>query len=268
MKNILITGCSSGLGLETARYLVDEGHRVYATARTPNKSVELQAFKQQYTNLHILPMDVCDEKSVSECIGQILQQRPIDVLINNAGIAGCGSVEEMNMSVFQQIMDTNLYGAIRCIQAVLPAMRKRQKGCIINMSSISGRIFGSFMSGYCASKAALEALSESLAQEVAPLGIRVAVVQPEIFNTSIFPKMRVEDIISDYPTLKLKPAVWSRQLQTAPPLMVVAEVINSIINGANHAFRHPAGPNAQQLLNMRNSIADEDWIAVGNKVIK
>ena len=126
-------------------------------------------------------MDVDSDESVKEAINLIQNEHgPIDVLVNNAGIECHGSIEELDFSDFRAVMETNYFGPIRCIQAVLPQMRTRKNGCIINVTSVAGRISCSPLGSYSASKFALEALSESLAQEVKTFNIRVAVVQPGI----------------------------------------------------------------------------------------
>ena len=116
----------------------------------------------------------------------------IDVLINNAGISDFGAVEELPMDSFNNDMNTNYFGTVRCIKAVLPSMRKRKSGLIINVSTVAGKLFSNFHSTYCASKAAVEAFSESLAQEVLPFNIKVVVVQPAFIETPIFNKARAK----------------------------------------------------------------------------
>jgi NAD(P)-dependent dehydrogenase (short-subunit alcohol dehydrogenase family) len=135
-------------------------------------------------------MDVDSDRSVADCFAGIYDQGGhIDVLVNNAGIERHGSVEELPLSAFRETMETNYFGAIRCIQQVLPWMRESRSGCIINVSSVAGKISASPFAPYAASKFALEALSEALAGELKPFGVRVAIVQPGIIETPM-PKMR------------------------------------------------------------------------------
>ena len=124
---------------------------------------------------------------------------PIDVLVNNAGIDRSGSVEELPLADFRAVMETNYFGVIRCIQAVLPAMRQRRSGCIINVSSVAGHISSAPLAPYSASKFALEALSESLAQEVKPFNVRVAIVKPGIIDTPMARHIGVALGASPYP---------------------------------------------------------------------
>lgn len=182
MSTVLVTGCSSGIGLATALELARGGHQVLATMRHPERAPQLEeTAANEKLWIKVLPLDVDSDESVSSCFKAISE--PIDVLVNNAGIEVHGSVEELPMSSMIAVMNTNCFGAVRCIKAVLPQMRGRQSGCIVNVSSISGRIAHSPLSAYCASKFALEAFSEALAGEVKPFNIRVALIEPGIQDT-------------------------------------------------------------------------------------
>src|SRR4029079_11510336 len=134
----------------------------------------------------VTAMDVDSDESVHQAIMAIQQAHgPIDVLVNNAGIERTGSVEELPLADFRAVMETNYFGVIRCVQAVLPSMRERRSGCIINVTSISGRLAASPLAPYAASKYGVEALSECLAQEVKAFGVRVAIVEPGIIDTAM-----------------------------------------------------------------------------------
>jgi NAD(P)-dependent dehydrogenase (short-subunit alcohol dehydrogenase family) len=137
-------------------------------------------------------MDVDSDSSVADALTRILRQRGrIDVLVNNAGIGGLGAVEDTPLSTYRQVMETNYFGTLRCIQAVLPSMRAGRSGAIVNVTSVAGRVASAGQSSYCASKFAVEALSESLAGEVKGFGIRVAIVEPGVIATPIFVKQPV-----------------------------------------------------------------------------
>src|SRR5271170_5437555 len=134
--------------------------------------------------ISILAMDVDSDQSVADCFAAIHRQgEQIDVLVNNAGIERHGSVEELPMEDFRATMETNYFGTLRCIRQVVPHMRERGSGCIINVSSVAGRIAGLSLTAYMASKFALEALSEGLAGEMKPFGVHVAIVEPGIIET-------------------------------------------------------------------------------------
>src|SRR5262249_14657627 len=139
MANVLITGCSSGIGLATALHLSRSGHKVIATMRNPARAPQLaQIVAAERLGVEVLTLDVDSDDSVRECFSAI--SSPIDVLVNNAGIEVHGSVEELPMDAITGVMNTNYFGTVRCIKAVLPQMRERRAGCIINVASVAGKI--------------------------------------------------------------------------------------------------------------------------------
>jgi len=156
------------------------GHDVYATMRHPTRAPELQSIAmQEALPITIFPLDVDDDSSVRGAVDHLLAERGrIDVLVNNAGGGQLGPIEEIPLAEFRSIMETNFFGALRCIQAVLPSMRGQRSGCIINVTSVAGRIAVAPQGAYAAAKFALEAVSEILAQEVKAFNIRVAIVEP------------------------------------------------------------------------------------------
>ena len=263
MATVLITGCSTGIGYATAERMARAGHTVYATMRNPQRAPELgQLAQRDSLPITILTMDVDSDESVKTTVAEVLtQDGQIDVLVNNAGIGPIGPVEEVTMADFQAVMQTNYFGVLRCIQAVLPEMRERRSGCIINISSVAGKLYSPYHSAYCASKAAVEALSESLAGEVGPLGIQVVVVQPGVIDTPIIDKMDEVSANTNYPNqIRLK-AYLTASRNNHVPASMVAEVIQSISTGEQTTFRNPVGLDAGPLLGWRASLSDEDWIA-------
>ncbi|NTS41543.1 SDR family oxidoreductase [Flavisolibacter sp. BT320] len=264
MSVVLITGCSSGIGLATAKHLAKAGHMVYATMRNPSNSRLPQLVKKELLPINILSLDVTDETSVQKAVQQVLDQEGhIDVLVNNAGISAIGTVEELPLDAFGADMETNYLGTVRCSKAVLPQMRARGKGMIINVTSIAGKIYNAAHSTYVASKAAVEAFSESLALEVATSGIHVAVVEPGVIDTPIFSKGNADLSQTAYPFLKRLMAFFAASLENHVSPFEVAIVIEDIIAGKRKNFRNPAGPDAAPLLAWRASLKDEDWIAIG-----
>jgi len=185
MSTVLVTGCSSGIGLETALALGRAGHTVYATMRKPERDHKLQeTVQREKLPVSILALDVDSDESVGAAFATVRSKTGgLDALVNNAGIDRLGSIEELPFEAFRASMETNYFGSLRCIRACLPEMRKLRRGCIVNVTSVAGRISASPMSPYAASKFALEALSESLAQEVKPFNIRVALIEPGIQDT-------------------------------------------------------------------------------------
>src|SRR5436305_3257276 len=174
MRSVLITGTSKGIGYETALAFARAGHRVHATMRNPSQSAALaEVAANEKLPLTVSTIDVDNDDSVSEGIARIQSvYGPIDVLVNNAGVERAGSIEEQSMDDFRATMETNYFGALRCIKPVVPQMRQRRSRTSINVSSVAGSFSHPPMTAYCASKWALEAMSESLACEMKAFGVR------------------------------------------------------------------------------------------------
>jgi NAD(P)-dependent dehydrogenase (short-subunit alcohol dehydrogenase family) len=177
-----ITGCSTGFGRELAKLVLDRGYRAVITARDPSKIQDLIAGHEG--RALALKLDVADKTEVTLAVKWAEAAfGGIDVLVNNAGYGYVGAVEESEEAEVRAMMETNFYGLARMIHAVLPGMRRRRRGNIVNVSSIGGLIGFPGTGYYNASKFAVEGLSESLAKEVAPLGIKVLIVEPGPFRT-------------------------------------------------------------------------------------
>lgn len=258
MSTVLITGCSSGIGFATALELARAGHRVIATMRNPDGTPQLAATADaEGLRLDVRALDVDSDESVRACIGSI--EEPVDVLVNNAGIEVHGSVEELPMESIIAVMNTNYFGTVRCIQAVLPGMRARRSGCIINISSVAGRIANAPLGAYCASKHAVEAISEALAGEVKPFGIRVAIVEPGIQNTRMARDIRAAGE-SSYPHSRRFAGLFRAALANPVPPEVTSGVIRNIIESGTWQLRHLSGPDAAPFVAWRGSMTDEQWI--------
>ena len=266
MAVILVTGSSTGIGYATALTLARNGHTVYASMRNPTRSPQLQeTAEQENLKLITLPMDVLDEGSITDAVNGILaKEKQIDVLVNNAGVAAWGSVEELDMEYFRRDMETNYFGTVRCIKAVMTGMRERRSGTIINVTSVAGKVYANFHGPYCASKAAVEALSESLAQELAPFNVKVAIVEPGIVETPIFSKVNPYPDQLLYPNLKRFMSIFAASLENHVQPSVVADVINEIVSGNSDRLRYTAGPDAIPLLTWRSSMSDEEWVSSVN----
>jgi NAD(P)-dependent dehydrogenase (short-subunit alcohol dehydrogenase family) len=265
MASVLITGTSSGIGMETALAFGRAGHRVVATMRNPSSAPQLaEAALREKLSVTVLPMDVNSDNSVRHGMARIGREiGPIDVLVNNAGVAGMGSVEELPLSVFRAVMETNYFGVIRCTQALLPVMRQRQSGCIINVASVAGHIAIAPSTPYTASKFAIEAFSECLAQEVKSFNIRVAIVEPGIIDTRMTQQIAVGLSTSPYPQQRRVAALFAAALKTPVPPSLVAEKILEIAVGDTAQLRHPVGPDASPFLDWRQAMSDEAWVALG-----
>jgi len=265
MATVLITGTSKGIGFETALAFGRAGHSVAATMRDPAHAPALAtAAAREKLPITVFTMDVDADTSVRGAVGRIVKEiGAIDVLVNNAGIERTGSVEELPLAEFRAVMETNYFGVIRCIQAVVPAMRERRSGCIINVGSIAGRIAVSPQAPYTASKFALEALSECLAQEVKSFNIRVALVEPGIIDTPMARNISVAQGPSPYPQQRRMAALFVASLENpAPPSLVADRILEVAVSGTLQ-FRHVVGPDAAPFLAWRQAMSDEAWVDFG-----
>lgn len=210
----------------------------------------------------VLPLDVDDDASVSGVFDRV--GASIDVLVNNAGILSIDAVEDESLEQYQRVMQTNYFGAVRCIERVLPAMRKRGSGVIINVSSISGRLATYAQSAHFASKSALEAFSECLAQEVAGYGIKVALIEPGIVDTPMASThLPHYDENTTYPHGRRLHAFFTNPGKPEAAPNLVAAMIRHVIETSDSRFCFPVGPDALSFLGWRASLSDEDWIGLG-----
>jgi NAD(P)-dependent dehydrogenase (short-subunit alcohol dehydrogenase family) len=261
MRSVIITGANKGIGYDTALAFGRAGYKVFATMRNPETAAALkQKIKEESLPIVIATMDVDSDESVKKCIDAIYKETDsVDVLVNNAGIERHGSVEEVSMSDFKAVMETNYFGVLRCIKAVLPQMRNDRSGCIINVTSVAGKISNTPLGPYTASKHALEAISECLAQEVKPFNIRVAIIEPGIIDTKM-----ARDISyggdSIYPQVNRFGGIFVASLKTPTSATIVADKILEIANSESSQLRHPVGPDAIPFLHWRASMTDEQWI--------
>jgi NAD(P)-dependent dehydrogenase (short-subunit alcohol dehydrogenase family) len=262
MALVLITGTSKGIGLEAALAFARAGHQVHATMRKPSQSPALaETAAQEKLPITISVMDVDSDESVRQAIMAIQQGHgPIDVLVNNAGVERSGSVEELPLTDFRAVMETNYFGVIRCIQAVVPQMRQRKSGCIINVSSVAGRLTSSPLSSYTASKWALEALSEALAGEMKMFNVRVAIVEPGIIDTAMARRIGVPPADSPYPQQARFASLFQASLKNPAPPALVAEKIVEVAESVSWQLRHLVGPDAAPFLQWRGQMTDEEWV--------
>ncbi len=261
MASILITGTSKGIGFEAALAFARAGHQVFATMRNPAQSPTLaEAAAREKLPILISRMDVDSDASVQDAIAAILKNGPIDVLVNNAGVEAVGSVEELPLSTFRSVMETNYFGVIRCVQALAPSMRQRRSGCIINVSSVSGRISSPPLTAYCASKWALEALSEALAGEMKSFNVRVALVEPGIIDTAMARRIENPDTESPYGQSARFAILFAHSLKTPVPPSLVADKILEVADSETWQLRHAVGPDALPFIQWRSRMTDEEWV--------
>ncbi|QIP17679.1 SDR family NAD(P)-dependent oxidoreductase [Spirosoma aureum] len=256
-KVVLITGASAGMGMETAKLLVQNGYIVYGAARRVDKMLKIRKL-----GVKVLQMDVTDEDSVKNGVAELIAaEGRIDVLINNAGFGSYGAIEDVSIREATYQLDVNLFGAARLIQLVLPYMREQQSGKIVNISSVGGKMATPLGGWYHASKFALEGLSDSLRNEVKPFGIDVIVIEPggvksewgEIAFTSL---MKVSGHTA-YKTMANKFANAFKATEGKnPEPIIIAELIRKAIEARKPKARYIAGYMARPAIFMKNLLSD------------
>lgn len=267
MTVAMITGANSGIGRAAAVDLAVKGWTVYGSMRSLEKGEKLAAMAEEAgVEVNMVVCDVTDTDSVNRAVAEVTEASGgIDVMVNNAGIGGNGVMEETPLALYEEVMDVNVYGIVRCVQAVLPQMRERGNGCIINVSSVAGVIAAIAQSPYVASKWAVEGLTEGLAQEVAGLGVRVAMIEPGIVRTAIMAKNTDAPNSSgayDAAYRRLF-AFYAAGLQTPGLPSEVAEVIYEAATAENPKLRYTCGWGGVELTKNRPKVSDEEWVALG-----
>ena len=271
MTVTLVTGASSGIGEATALHFARLGHAVYASMRTPDVSggALRSAAEEGLLDLEVIALDVDDSASVASAVDGVIERSGrIDVLVNNAGLLTLTSVEEVPLEEAKALFETNVFGPLRMMQAVLPAMRERGSGTIVNISSVAGRLVSAGHGIYAATKYALEALSEAVAIETRRLGIRVIVIEPGFISTPILDKgSAIEVGEGPYaPHLTRMRALYRNARRGAEPPSAVAEIIAAALDDPTPRFRYLAGKDAPPVLDGRARMTDEEWIDMGREM--
>jgi NAD(P)-dependent dehydrogenase (short-subunit alcohol dehydrogenase family) len=249
MARILITGCSTGIGRATAVELARRGHDVVATARRPEMLGDLDVAGQ-------LRLDVDDDDSVRE---EVAMAGDVDVLVNNAGWEVSGPIEGVPLAQVRAMFETNVFGVARMVQAVVPSMRRRASGVVVNVSSVAGRVASPLNGYYAASKFALEAMSEAMHYELGHFGIRVVIVEPGAIDSAF--QDNVRHFGKDSPPYDELAAQWDGaadrlQAGPAPGPDLVAAVIADAIEDPGTPLRRPVGADAELVTAARASMDD------------
>ena len=265
MGSVLITGTSTGIGLDPLSVSAGQVTESSRQCGAWNAAAPFEpSSKESSCRFPSCQMDVDSDESIAGATAAVRDQVGcLDALVNNAGIERAGSVEGLTLDDFKATMETNYFGALRTIRAWLPEMRRRRSGCIINITSVAGKIACSPLAPYAASKFALEALSEALAQEVRPFGVRVAIVEPGIIDTGM--AQRIEGIDGcGIPPRSAASATCSPRLSTIRHRRRWSwPSIRDIIESGTQTLRHPVGPDAEGFLAWRASLTDDQWIEWG-----
>lgn len=245
-KTVLITGVSSGIGAATAVALAKAGYRVFGGARAPAKLVPM-------AGVELVELDVRSDKQVRRAVADVLEKAGrIDIVVNNAGISLMGPVEATSDAEAQALFDTNFFGVLRVTRAVLPAMRNRQAGLIVNISSVLGFLPAPFMGLYASSKHALEGLSESLDHEVRGFGVRVVLVEPSFTSTNLDANSAETEAKIPAYAAELShtiEAVREQIEEGTSPESVAGTILNAI--EGKYRLRYPAGRRATLLSRLR-----------------
>ena len=248
----LVTGASSGIGLVTAQALRRDGYRVFGTSRKPMADTA--------DGITMLVCDVIDDSSVQRVVDEVLSRAGrIDLLVNNAGLGLQGGAEESSIAQVKALFDVNLFGVIRMTNAVLPSMRRRGKGRIINIGSILGLIPAPYSAHYSAAKHAIEGYSESLDHEVRAFNIRVSVIEPAFVRT-VFDQngMTPDTMLNDYDRARADVDALLRDVMPKADLPdVVAAVVVKAAADARPRRRYTAGKTAKQISMLRRFVPTE-----------
>jgi NAD(P)-dependent dehydrogenase (short-subunit alcohol dehydrogenase family) len=236
-KVVLVTGASSGIGRSCAEYLAARGYQVYGASRSPVES----------SGVHSLAMDVRDDASVRDALAAIVaREGRIDVVVNNAGIAIAGAVEDTSIEEAREQFDVNFFGVLRVCRGVLPMMREQRAGYIVNIGSIGGLVAIPYQGLYSASKFALEGFSESLRLEVGALGVRVVLIEPGDHRTGLTANRRKTEGSQSNPAYRegFERAVnrMAADEQGGPAPELVARLLHRIITRPRPRLRYTVGP--------------------------
>ncbi|GAK29502.1 SDR family oxidoreductase [Serratia liquefaciens] len=262
-KTIFITGASSGIGKETALRFQSEGWNVVATMRNPLDGAELS----QLDNVLITSLDVLDEASITSSVAAATQRfGAIDVLLNNAGYGAYGTLESFDLAGIRRQFETNVIGLLAVTKAVLPGMRNRKTGTIINISSIGGRMTFPLGTLYHGTKFAVEGLSESLHFELEALGVRVKIIEPGLIQTDFGGRsfdFRNDDALTEYQSLVagVVSGFAAMGAQASSPPSVVADVIFEAATDDSSKLRYTAGSDAEDLLKSRRFLDDDTFFS-------
>lgn len=267
-KVAIVTGSSSGIGFETSLTLARNGFHTYATMRNMEgeKSKPLtEVAKNENLQLRAIELDVDNDKSVIDAINTIVEERErIDVLINNAGYALGGALEDSSMDEIKAQFETNFFGAVRATKAILPVMRRQGAGKIVNITSMGGRIAIPLSSSYHGSKFALEGLSESIRYELEPFGIKVILIEPGAVGSNFWKNIKIAKSSSDsnspYTQFgnKILKAYEQMEQNTISP-SVVAKTILDAVTSNNPQLRYVVGEDAAKTLEARKNMPDNEF---------
>jgi NAD(P)-dependent dehydrogenase (short-subunit alcohol dehydrogenase family) len=265
-KIAVVTGSSSGIGFETSVLLAKNGFRTFATVRNPDKAKAIRNISEKgELPIRVVELDVNSDKSVNDAIDRIKDEsKRIDVLVNNAGYSLIGALEDLSMDEIKAQFETNLFGAIRVMKAVLPIMRKQQGGTVVNVSSMAGRVGFPLFPAYNGTKYALEGVSESLRLETDSLGIKIILIEPGTIKSNFASNAIVGQKAAE-PSSPYASLVETFQKATAhfidqgTPPEEVAKVILKSVTIDNPDLTYLVGNDAIQMMEARKGMSDQEF---------
>ncbi|MFT5691548.1 MAG: NAD(P)-dependent dehydrogenase (short-subunit alcohol dehydrogenase family) [Oceanicoccus sp.] len=271
MKIAVVTGTSTGIGFATSLHLARNGYHVFAGMRNTSKGTDLiEAAKAESLPVEVVQMDVTNADSLKAAFETIHSKGKVSLLVNNAGIGGASPLELTPEDEHRQIFETNYFGTIACIQAVLPSMRESGEGDIVNISSIVGILATPNQLAYSASKWAVECATETLAHEVYRFGVRLYCVEPGVVATNIFDnsadKTRYDKTSPYQPIMRRNGKLYAAGFKAPAVPQQVADTILTAINQQPYQFRWPVGTDADGICSGRPKITAEEWIQMGDDV--
>ncbi len=262
-KVVLVTGASSGIGRAVARLLQGRGFTVFGTSRVHSGKME---------RVEMLPLDVRSEESVNTCVRVVLERAGrLDVLINNAGYVLGGAIEETALEEARAQFETNFFGLVRMVKAVLPIMRRQGGGRIVNISSLAGLAAVPFLGFYSASKFALEGYSEALLHEVMPFNIHVSLVEPGFIRTNLLAASEQSAACSTGAYDPARQAAMESvrsYLEQAPPPEMVAAVVRKIVESSSPRLRYNVGKEARLVVHLRRFVPERVALKIMKKYFR
>jgi len=263
-KVALVTGSSSGIGLETVLALARDGYHTFASMRDVGKSGELEhAAKKENLSINVIELDVNKEESIVATIKKIISDnKRLDVLVNNAGYGQFGCTEDVSVDDFRKQFETNFFSIVKIIQEVAPIMRNQKSGIIVNISSVAGRIGLPGSSAYISTKFALEGLSECLRYELGQFGIKTTLIEPGVIKTNFFNSMKIPESNADPKYKELTEHILAglkmmSELGTAPSQ--VADTVMKAINADEILPRYVVGTDAAMFLDAKKAKTDLEF---------
>ena len=263
-KVALVTGSSSGIGLETSLALAKDGYRTFASMRDTGKAIELQeAAKKENLSVDVIELDVDKEDSIMSAVKKVMSEAGrIDVLVNNAGYGQFGCIEDVPIEDFRKQFETNFFSIVRIIQEVAPIMRKQGSGVIVNISSVVGRMGLPGSSAYISTKFALEGFSECLRYELGQFGVKTTMIEPGVIKTNFFKSMKIPESKTDPEYKELSDKILSGlkmmvEMGTAPS--EVANVVIKAIHDKEILPRYTVGTDAAMFMEAKKMKTDIEF---------